>query len=311
VLTLQNLAPFARHEGAAVVVPFADGAVPKLPDLHVPGTPTAWQPFGARWPDGSVRQALCLFETTVAALGEVSITLEAGSGPPLPTGDVALPTARIEFVARQGETTHRAIPERVGDLEHNALRRVELRRARLGDSGLVVEMIVGLARPTTRGDRRRGVLLGSAHAGDAVSLDELAIETTAWRPRCATRTSRRHQATTEQAPLRIAQGNTAATDRIAAHGPSCRRCVQWRRRRRDEQGRASCRCSATSWRDSARSARSATFEPPMAARRARPLRHCGIVFVAGDEPGGVSSASAGTAHKVRRDSPATRATSAS
>src|SRR5262245_29236923 len=47
VLTLQNLAPFARREGVAVVVPFAEGAVPKVPDLHVPGTPTAWQPFGA------------------------------------------------------------------------------------------------------------------------------------------------------------------------------------------------------------------------------------------------------------------------
>ncbi|MEY4828932.1 MAG: hypothetical protein RLZZ562_728, partial [Planctomycetota bacterium] len=60
-INVQNLAPHARSEVAAVVVPFAKGAVKDVPDLHVETRPTAWQPFGARWPDGSLRQALCLF----------------------------------------------------------------------------------------------------------------------------------------------------------------------------------------------------------------------------------------------------------
>ena len=54
-IVVQNLAPFARDEGVAAVVPFARGAVAKLPDLHVEGRATTWQPIGARWPDGSLR----------------------------------------------------------------------------------------------------------------------------------------------------------------------------------------------------------------------------------------------------------------
>src|SRR5262245_44766789 len=98
-LRLQNLAPCARAEGVAVVGPFAPGAYGPTPDLHVPDTATAWQPFGARWPDGSVRQALCLFRAELPALGERTVALAAGAGPALPAGEVAMPAAKIELVA--------------------------------------------------------------------------------------------------------------------------------------------------------------------------------------------------------------------
>lgn len=142
MLTLQNLAPAARREGAAVVVPFAPGAWRDVPELHVPDTPTCWQPFGARWPDGSLRHALCLFVAELPALGERSLQLVAGKGPDLPMGAVAMPAARLWFVATVGGATVRVEPARVGDLEDNVLRRVELRRARLGDTGLLAEAIV-------------------------------------------------------------------------------------------------------------------------------------------------------------------------
>lgn len=141
-LVLQNLAPLPRREGVAVVVPFAPGEVAALPDLHVDHTPTAWQPFGARWPDGSLRQALCLFVASLPALAEQRVVLAPGAGPPLPDGPVPLPEATIEFVARVGGRSVRASPVPVAELEHNALRRVQLRRARLGDTGLLAELIV-------------------------------------------------------------------------------------------------------------------------------------------------------------------------
>src|SRR5688572_17107765 len=97
-LVLQNLAPAARTEGVAVVVPFARGAVKDTPAWHVPDTPTAWQPFGARWPDGSLRQALCLFVAEVPAIGEKRVVLAAGPGPELPAGDIVMPAAKIEVV---------------------------------------------------------------------------------------------------------------------------------------------------------------------------------------------------------------------
>ncbi|MBL9079974.1 MAG: hypothetical protein JNL08_20955 [Planctomycetes bacterium] len=141
-LCLQNLAPHARHEGAAVVVPFAAGEVRERPDLHVRGTATEWQPFGARWPDGSLRQALCLFTAELGPLQERDVELVAGPGPVLPQGTIELPPALLEFEVTRGGTTVRLAPAPVGDLEHNALRRVQHRRARLGDTGLVGELLV-------------------------------------------------------------------------------------------------------------------------------------------------------------------------
>lgn len=139
---LHNVAPLPRREGVAVVVPFAAGRCPTTPDLHVPGTATCWQPFGARWPDGSWRQALCLFAAELPALGEREVTLAAGPGLPLPTTEVPMPAGEVAFVVTVGGSTVRAIPARVRDLEANALRRVELRRARLGDTGLLAELTV-------------------------------------------------------------------------------------------------------------------------------------------------------------------------
>ncbi len=145
-LVLQNLAPFARAEVAAVVVPFASGTVPTLPELHVAGTPTVWQAFGARWPDGSLRQAICLFRTELGSLREARVQLEPGAGEALPEDPIPMPRGSLEIVVRQGTATVRVVPPRVEDLEHNALRRVELRRARIGTTGLVAEVVVTACR---------------------------------------------------------------------------------------------------------------------------------------------------------------------
>ncbi|MEC7582781.1 MAG: hypothetical protein VYE77_00555 [Planctomycetota bacterium] len=145
-LRLQNLAPRARQETATVVVPFARGTVMRTPDLHVEDTATVWQPFGARWPDGSVRQALCLFRTEVPALGETSLQLTQGAGPPPPEGDFAMPDATIRVVARIDGKTTTAEPTHREWLEQNALRKVELRQARLGNTGLIAELIVAQSR---------------------------------------------------------------------------------------------------------------------------------------------------------------------
>lgn len=139
---VQNLAPFARAEGIAAVVSFAPGEVPTVPDLHVDGQRTAWQPFGMRWPDGSLRQAICLFATELEPIGERTVTLRPGPGPSLPDGEVPMPDGTLEVVATVDGVTARATPVRVRDLEANPLRRVELRRARLGDTGLLAELHV-------------------------------------------------------------------------------------------------------------------------------------------------------------------------
>jgi hypothetical protein len=176
-LLVQNLAPLPRREGVAVVVPFARGEVPELPALHVPGAATCWQPFGARWPDGSLRQALCLFVAEVGALGERRIVLAPGPGPALPTSTFTAPAAKVAFVARVGGETSRGTPMPVRQLEANALRTVDLARTRLGDTGLLAELIV----TSWRGQ-------GHAHADVAVwfsdprvpamqcDVEELAIE---------------------------------------------------------------------------------------------------------------------------------------
>ena len=177
-LVLQNLTPFARRELAAVAVPFARGAVKELPELHVQDRATAWQPFGARWPDGSLRQALCLFVADVAALQELHVPLVTGAGPALPEGEVAMPPGKVEFVARIDGRTVRAEPVRIEDLETNALRRVELRRARLGDSGLVVELRVHAARDQGLAYFDLGVFFSDPRMpAMQVAVQELAVET--------------------------------------------------------------------------------------------------------------------------------------
>lgn len=176
-LCVQNLAPVARRDGAAVVVPFARGTVAGLPPFHVKDTPTVWQPFGARWPDGSLRQALCLFPVQLDALAERRIEFAPGDGPPLPDDAVPMPTAVIEFVVRQGDAVQRAEPKRVADLEANALRRVELRRARIGGTGLVVELLVTAWRDQGPAWIDAAVFFSDPSTpAMQCSIDELAIE---------------------------------------------------------------------------------------------------------------------------------------
>ncbi len=141
-LVLQNVAPFARREGVAIAVPFAAGTVRDLPDLHVEGTATAWQPFGARWPDGSLRFALCLFVAELGGLRERSLPLVAGRGPELPGDAMAPLSCEIDCVVRLADRTVRATLQRVEDCERNPLRTVERRRARIGDTGLVAEVLL-------------------------------------------------------------------------------------------------------------------------------------------------------------------------
>ena len=76
-ITFQNLAPFARREWVATIVPFKSGEVPagELPDLHVSERATLWLPFGARWPDGSLRFARCLVRIEITKFGELRLPL--------------------------------------------------------------------------------------------------------------------------------------------------------------------------------------------------------------------------------------------
>lgn len=144
-LTVQNLTPHGRTEVATAVVPFAMGEVKGTPDLHVEGSATAWEPFGARWPDGSLRQALCVFSVSLGAVEERAVALVAGKGPDPAGSFVDLPGGVVVVAATDLGESRMQLPT-VAMLEDNALRRVELRRARLGSTGLVVEMIVARGR---------------------------------------------------------------------------------------------------------------------------------------------------------------------
>jgi hypothetical protein len=177
-LVLQNLTSLPRREVAAVAVPFARGAVTDLPQLHVKDRATVWEPFGARWPDGSLRHALCLFEVELGPVQEVLVPLVEGAGPELPSGEVPMPPGRVEFVAMLGDRTVRAEPQRVGDVENHALRRVELRRARLGDTGLLVEMHVTAGRDQPHAYVDFAVFFSDPRLPALqIDLRELAVET--------------------------------------------------------------------------------------------------------------------------------------
>ncbi len=143
-ITVQNLAPAAREEWAQVVVPFAKGQVTESPDLHVQGLPTVWQPFGARWDDGSWRQALCFFPMAMQGLSERKLLLQAGPGPELDTKFDSDPSAELDlrFVLQNGQQEFIGKPELVCLLEENPARQVTLLRCRLGDSGLLAEVIL-------------------------------------------------------------------------------------------------------------------------------------------------------------------------
>lgn len=175
-VVLQNLTPFARHQLASAVVPFAEGVAFDPPQLCVDDRPTVWQPFGARWPDGSWRQALCLFRVQIDALRELRLPLIAGTRQ-FDEQTIEMPAARITLVARVGGQVRRADPERVQDLESNAARRVELRRCRIGDTGLVAELIVTAWRDASHADVSLSVFFsdpGTEQVNRAI--EELAVE---------------------------------------------------------------------------------------------------------------------------------------
>jgi hypothetical protein len=175
-IVIQNLAPFARRQPAACVVPFAPGVAFENPGLNVEDRQTVWQPFGARWPDGSWRQALCLFRVEIPALSEQRLTLLAGNKLPGPRR-VEMPPGELVVVVRCGEQVTRAKPERVRDLEVNRMRKVELRRARVGDTGLVVEVIVTAWRDQRFADVSVAAFFSDPDSEDMERhVEELALE---------------------------------------------------------------------------------------------------------------------------------------
>ena len=175
-ILVQNLAPFARRQPVAVVVPFAPGMAFAPPRLTVNDLATVWQPFGARWPDGSWRQATCMFMTQLPRLSEVRLPLMAGNAT-IEAKPIAMPTAKIEFVVRRGKSIERVEPKRVRDLENNAMRRVELRRARIGKSGLVAELIITAWREQRHADISLAVFYSDPSSQRMqCNVDELAVE---------------------------------------------------------------------------------------------------------------------------------------
>ncbi|MEZ5963881.1 MAG: hypothetical protein R3F56_08565 [Planctomycetota bacterium] len=179
VVVAQNLAPHARDEWASAVLPFARGevAADARPERHLDGLATVWQPFGARWPDGSWRQALCLFRAPLEPLGERHLSLIEGSGPPLPDEPVTLPAdLRLECVLRVAGATTEAPLARVETLEANAARTVELWRGRVGDSGLLCEAILTAWRDQPHLDADVGVFFSDPRlASMAIGIDDLAV----------------------------------------------------------------------------------------------------------------------------------------
>lgn len=295
-LRLQNLAPFARSELAAVVVPFARGDVADLPRLAVPGRPTVWQPFGARWPDGSLRQALCLFPADVPALGEAAVALEPGAGEPLPDGDWEALRAQITFEVQTGDATVRAEPQHAAWLERNGLRRVELLSARLGSTGLVAELILAHARGAGHAYADAAVFFSDPRTeAMQCAVKELAVESRgmALLFRHAGRLG------VEQATTATGSRAVLLRDAVLGDGQGLRRCgalvppLRGDDRGHDDTARAAAVCpllGATSWRGVA--AFGAFGEPPPLPpwlegpllRGALAQRH--RAFAAGDRPGG-------------------------
>lgn len=178
-LTVQNLAPHARDEWIVCSVPFPEGAVADRPALHVEGAPTVWQPFGARWSDGSLRQALCLFRVPLEALAERQLPLRDGPGPELAgPGRFELPPHRVRFVATIDGQRFAAEPELSELLESNAARQVAVLRGRIGASGLVVEATVEVCRDQRHAFYGFGVFFSDpGRTALTLEIDELAVET--------------------------------------------------------------------------------------------------------------------------------------
>lgn len=189
-LTLQNLAPTQRREWVRVAVPFAQGAVPagELPDLHVAEHATVWQPFGAAWPDGSLRHAFCLFRPTLAPLSEKGFALRPGAGPAPPAPAFGLGPHELAFVVTQRGETTRTTLEIVELLESNAACQLVLMRGRLGKTGLVGEITLEVFSDQAHGYAGFAVFFSDpSTTAMQAHFDEIAVETRglAWLPRHA------------------------------------------------------------------------------------------------------------------------------
>jgi hypothetical protein len=176
-VVVQNLAPPPRDEWAAAVVPFARGEVTGSPDLHCDQCQTVWQPFGARWPDNSIRQALCLFRRPLDALGEARLALRAGAGPAVPWPRPELPPLELRFRFAGDGREDAAAPAFVAVREENAARKVGLYRCRVGGSGLVAEVIVTAWAGQEHADVELAVYFSDPGTEDMQrSVDELAVD---------------------------------------------------------------------------------------------------------------------------------------
>lgn len=153
-LVVQNLAPGARSEWVRCVVPFASGTVHEAPALRVGDRATVWTPLGARWGDGSWRQALCFFRQRLDGYAEARLRLRSGRGPD-PAGSFAAPPQLFCRVRIAGTETRRKLAF-VRLVEDNPAVRTGLYRARVGDSGLVCEVLV----ETFRGQAHQRLSLG-------------------------------------------------------------------------------------------------------------------------------------------------------
>jgi len=138
-IVVQNLTPFARAEGCTVVVPFAAGAGRELPNLVVKGAPTAWQAFGARWPDGSLRQALCLFRSEIGPIAEQSLELVPGAPLGETKTEIPLPACDIVVTIVQKGEPHSVTLVPREQLEKNAMRRTVRLVGRVPGTGIVVQ----------------------------------------------------------------------------------------------------------------------------------------------------------------------------
>lgn len=178
-VNFQNLSGYAREEWITVSVPFERGTVAENPDMHVEGAAhTVWQPFGARWPDGSVRQAVCMFRLNAPANSEHSLALLPGRGTEAPSYAPALVPHTLTFkVTIDGKVTS-ATPSPVRVLEHNAARQVVLARCRIGATGLVGEVTYESFSGQTHGYVSIAVFFSDPTSKDMTRhVDRIAVET--------------------------------------------------------------------------------------------------------------------------------------
>jgi hypothetical protein len=151
LVVLRNQASLPRLQWTHVPVPFAQGELPaKGPALWSLGDlPTVWQPFGARWPDGSARQAFAFARVKLAPSQQLPMAVKAiQQAPEVAPFQFArgfqerVAALRFELTAVV-EGTPRTVgltPRRL--LEANAARQVTLHVARIPGTMLVVECVL-------------------------------------------------------------------------------------------------------------------------------------------------------------------------